>query len=196
MGTTGLAAGFLAWFGYNWKHDRLHEEPSIGELVVSNNGIAVRTFRARSAEALKYFVGWGRSVQGFPLLRVDSEPRAGDLHNVVGANGEAVVGGNAKFYAALRAVEPLTQAVETVDHGKRRSLALSSLLDCCSSRRRLGERFGCSRLFGSAFGRSVAPGEDKADKQNASGARHAPTPNLLLYFTNEHVCLSLIAACI
>jgi hypothetical protein len=188
--------GFLAWFGDNWKHDRLHEEPSIGELVVSNNGIAVGTFRARSAEALKYFVGWGGSVQGFPLLRVDGEPRARDLHDVVGANGDAVVGGNAKFYAALRAVEPLTQAIETVDHGKRRSLALSSLLDCCSSRCRMGVRFACSRVFGSPFGTRVAPGEDKADKQDASGARHAPTPNLLLHFTDEHVCLSSIAPCI
>jgi hypothetical protein len=169
--STGSAATFLAWSGANWKKDRLDEEPSIRELIVPNNGIAMGTFRARSAEAMEYFVGWGGPIQRFAILVVDGEPCARDLHDVVRADGHAVVGGSAKFYATLRAIEPLTQAIKAIHRGKRWSLALKGLLDCGSGRCRPGERFGCSRIFGCAFGRRVAQAEDEADKQDASRAR-------------------------
>src|SRR5262249_2165657 len=114
----------------------------------------------------------------------------------VGANGQAVVRGIAKFYAALRAIESFTQPVETVDCGERRSLSLGGLLDCGCSRFRLGERFGCALVPRSTFGWRVAPREGEAHKQDAGGAQHTPAPNLLLDLTNAHVCPSLIAACI
>ena len=78
--------------------DRHHDEPAPGELVVSDDGVAIRAGLAHAAEAGKNRVGAHGSVQcpagrivPRTLFREDRELRVDDLEDVVRADGERVV---------------------------------------------------------------------------------------------------------
>src|SRR4029434_9361662 len=101
--------------------DRHHDQPSIGELVVAHDGVAVVGRLARAGEAGKHgVVGHGagehraRRAVLLPLLGEDRHARIHRLHDVVGADREAVVRRVAKRRRSLRAFEPETQTIETL----------------------------------------------------------------------------------
>jgi hypothetical protein len=79
--------------------DRHHDQPAIGELVITHDRVAVVRGLARAAEAFEDRVGqdWAvenlaSRVEPLALLREDGHPRIDGLHNVVWPDGETVVG--------------------------------------------------------------------------------------------------------
>jgi hypothetical protein len=105
-----------------------HDQPALGDLIVSDYGVAVVRCLALPAEAAKEIGGLDRTVENLPgdielpaLLREDRGARVHDLDDVIGADGEGVVGWVADRRPALRALESDAEAVDARDNRGRRS---------------------------------------------------------------------------
>jgi hypothetical protein len=111
--------------------DRHHDEPPIGELVVTNDRVSVVGGLTRAAEALENRVGRNRTVQDsagyaktLALLCVDCYPGVDRLHDVVGPDCEAVVGWVSQCGSALGAFESDAETVKAFDENCRWSETL------------------------------------------------------------------------
>ncbi len=94
----GLAGPRSVRIEHRAPEDRHHDEPAPGELVVSDDGVAVRAGLAHAAEAGEDRVGAHGSVQRpagrivpRTFFREDRELRVDDLEDVVRADGERVI---------------------------------------------------------------------------------------------------------
>ena len=111
--------------------DRHDDEPPPGHLVVPHHCVAVVggfahapeavEDRARGHGAVKHLT---RRVEALSLTGEDRQARVHDLHDVVGAHGQAVVGRVAPEEAALGSREARAQAVEARRHDGSRAGAL------------------------------------------------------------------------
>ncbi len=125
------------------REDRHDDQPPIGELVVAHDGVAVVALVARTTEASKDVARLDRAIQHAPrgvearaLLRVDRHARVHELHDVIGPDGERIVGWIPPRVRALRAAEPDAESVEARDGDRRRAISGRRLLDVESARER------------------------------------------------------------
>ncbi len=113
-----------------------HNQPAIGELVVTHDGISVVARVALAAESVEHRVGGhgaiedaaGRVVFG-ALLREDGQPAVHDLNNMVWPDRQTVVRGVSTRRWALGAVEPDPEPVEAGRQRHGGFLARRTLLD-------------------------------------------------------------------
>jgi hypothetical protein len=116
--------------------DRHHNQPAIRELIVAHHRVAIRAVRASAIEAAEDVVRPDWPVQHFAgrieltsPLRVDRHARVDDLHDVVRAHRERIVGGVAEVRVPLRADEVCAEAIEARDEGGMGARSVRRLLD-------------------------------------------------------------------
>jgi hypothetical protein len=83
--------------------DRHYDQPAAGKLIVSDHRVAIVDFFATPAESPEDIVGRDCAVQRFScifetpsFLGENRHPRIDGLDDVVGSDGEAVIGGIAE----------------------------------------------------------------------------------------------------
>ena len=152
--------------------DRHDDQPAIGELVVAHDRVAVVERLALAAEALEHVVRVHRAVQHLArrvellaLLREDRHARVHGLHDVIGADGERVVGRVAQRGRALRPLEADAEPVEARDERRRRPRARLRLFDGAGTLRRRDDRRRDGRRRGLLWngGASAGRGHRKGD---------------------------------
>ena len=82
---------------------RHYDQPTIRELIVAHDRIAVVRRFARAAEAFEDGVVRHGAIQDFALLVENRHPRVDGLHHVIRSDGETVVRRVAQIGRALRA---------------------------------------------------------------------------------------------
>src|SRR5580704_1523127 len=124
----------IVWF-YTRKngHD---DQPSSSQLIVANDRVAVVARFTYSAEAGPDRLCQHRSIQDcsrlvvfLALFRVDCQPRIYRLHDVIGADREAVIRRIVKIGRALRPLKPSAKAVEACEYSCLWPSSLRCLLD-------------------------------------------------------------------
>src|SRR5258707_5300617 len=121
---------------------RHHDEPAIGKLVITNDGVTIVSRLARATEALENRVSRDWPVQNFaglsvllPLPCEDRHPRIDDLKDVVRSNRETVVRRIAHCRSAVWAFEPHAKAVETFHERRTWPSTLRCLFNVCRAGR-------------------------------------------------------------
>jgi hypothetical protein len=119
---------------------RHHDEPAIGQLVITHNGVSIVHLLAGAAKTPEYIAGltWAvknaaGAVKSFAFLAEDSHPGVDDLNDMIGSDGKGIVGRASVKSRTLWPFEPFAQAVETGYQLRRRTGAKPGLLDSCGS---------------------------------------------------------------
>lgn len=136
-----------------------NKEPSIGKLVIAHHRITAHEFFARATKAGEQRVGDDGTQEHFARRRVartlpgvNCHARIDDLHNLIGADGETVVGGVPRFYRALRPSESHAEAIKAGDESGRWARSLRDLFHSCA----LGSDYGRRKRL--IFGRVAVCG--------------------------------------
>lgn len=119
--------------------DRHHNQPAIRKLVVTYNCVTVIPFLAHASKSRENCVcryGTVKHGSGVWVARAffceHRKTSVYNLHDVIWADREAVIGGIAVKHgaaAALRAFEAIAETVEAFDGVESRALALGRLFD-------------------------------------------------------------------
>src|SRR5258708_13581191 len=130
---TGFARKFAGTDSRKYRHDN---QPSCRKLVVAHYRVTVVARLACAPEASPHGFRSHRAVQYLSaavvllgLLRINCEPGIDDLHDVIGADSEAVVGRIAEVVCALRPFEPVAESIEALNQCHSLSLTLRFLLN-------------------------------------------------------------------
>ena len=110
------------------KH-RHHDEPAVGQLIVTDHSVAVVVRFTRAAEAPEERVRRDGAVDDLSVLPENRHAGVDDLEDVIAAHGNRVVGRVACFPAAVRALEANAYAVEARDKSGSRPASLLRLFD-------------------------------------------------------------------